>query len=222
MPKIPRFALRCILLTAVLLLQFSCGKEPQPPTVITGRVTDKKTGVPIWGANLFCEGYKGSTDHEYFRDFSTKSDTLGYYKIVAANEYRVTFASAFKPNYLTKIDPAGPTPLSLGDSNFIDIALIPLDGFLRLRVQKTGNQMDSIFINLSNSTMVSEGLGTVSIKKYPLILDDGADYSEMLPFPSEEVISVYWGFKPFILPDAPYKNTIYLPSSDTTDFLIEY
>ena len=221
MPRIPRFALPLLLFTMSFLLHFSC-KNAEPPTVITGKVTNKKSGAPIEGVTLECEGYTGKIGNETSKDFTTKSDHLGNYNIVAPNEYRLGFYRAFAVGYLTKVQPASPVPISIGDSNRVDIALIPLDGFLRLNVRKIGNQPDSIYVSLSSPTTVAAGLGTKNIEKYPLILHAGEAYAELFSFPSEENISLYWDFKPFTVPNAVHKSAIYLPEKDTTDFLIEY
>lgn len=218
--------LRLVCLSSFVIFFFwllGCKKESDAPTIIVGKVTDAKSGLPVEKAILECGAYKGEIGHEIFKDFTTSSNAQGQYEIIVPNDYnRVGLYRAYKAYYLTKILPAGVAPLSIGDSNTVDIEMIPTDGFLRLSIRNAAPEHDSIFIKFLSPTTISEGLGIMPLKNYPLVLPINKDHFEIIEFPSDESIIIYWDFKSFSDTNALNNYNIYLPAKDTVDFLIEY
>jgi len=222
MPRILRLV---FLLYFVIFLfwLFACRKESDAPTIIVGEVIDAKSGLPVEKATMECGAYKGEIGHEIFKDFTTSSNAQGQYEIIIPNDYnRVSLFRSYRAGYLTKIDPAGIVPLSIGDSNTVDIEMIPTDGFFRLKINNIISQNDTIYVQLLSPTTWSEGLGSEALNNYPLILSEGNTHIELFQFPSEESIDIYWDFKQFTIPAAQFKNSIFLSPSDTTDFIIDY
>jgi hypothetical protein len=187
------------LLLASLIFLFGCGKEETGPTVIKGRVTDKKTGEPVRGAYIQCSSTIGSPPNEVSTDRSTSTDTDGKYEIVIPSDERVSFANVYEPGYLPKIDPSNGNFVQNGDTIIVNVQLIPTDGFLRLILKNDTGQNDSIFVTIYNETVFSEGLGLEG-PTYPTVLTVGNLHEEILAFPSEETIGVYWDFERFKFP----------------------
>ena len=222
MPKIPRFALRCIFLTAVLLLQFSCGKE-LPPTVIKGQVTDKKTGAPIEGARVyFGFYYLDDNENEIYASKEIKTDEEGRYYLVQNSDYAGQgWSDITKPGYIGHLFPK----LIRGQENIIDASLSPKDGTLLLEVVNQTGQKDSIYVILSNPTYIQEYgvIGETIPSKFPSMLSMGEKFSQNIDFPAEEYTRIYWGFSYFPRTKyAPFYDSVYLKLKDTTTFTLSF
>lgn len=199
----------------------SCKKERLASTIIYGRITDSKTGSIVPNAYLYCFGFAGPAENEQYQNFSTYSDINGNYTLSIPPEYRFTFQSAEKnPEYLIKLFPA--TNLISNDSNKIDIQLIPKDGYIKLIAKNISGFQDSVFIKLSSPTVLSEGFGLTHFKNYPEILQIGESVTEVLAFPSEENISIFWDFILFQNSSAQFEGSIFLVPKDTVSYTIEY
>ena len=222
MPKIPRFALRCILLTAVLLLQFSCGKE-LPPTVIKGQVTDKKTGAPIEGARVyFGFYYLDDNENEIYASKEIKTDEEGRYYLVQNSDYAGQgWSDITKPGYIGHLFPK----LIRGQENIIDASLSPKDGTLLLNVKHPIGPIDSVYVMIGNPTFIQEyeSQGKILPEKFPIIISAGEVYNQYFDLPAEEYTRVYWGFSYFpALKYAPFYDSVYLKLKDTTTFTLSF
>jgi len=222
MPKIPRFALRCILLTAVLLLQFSCGKE-LPPTVIKGQVTDKKTGAPIEGTTLTFEFYySGSDGNEINATRYTKTDFEGRYYLSQTSDYSDIWSSeASKIGYVGHLI----HNIIRGKENIIDASLSPKDGTLLLNVKHPIGPIDSVYVMIGNPTFIQEyeSQGKILPEKFPIIISAGEVYNQYFDLPAEEYTRVYWGGSYFpALKYAPFYDSVYLKLKDTTTFTLSF
>lgn len=210
-----------LLLAAFFTLLYACGKEETSPTVIKGKVTDKKTGEPIEEAFIGCNSETGGLGNEIQVDRSTVSNALGNYEIVIPAEYTFSLIEVYESGYLPKVDPADGISIKVGDINTVDVELIPNDAFLKLIVNNNTGQHDSIYISIYNKTVFSEGLGLEG-PVYPVVLLFGNTFNEIFAFPSEENADIYWSFDKFIFPNAPFNDSIFLPSGDTTEFVISF
>lgn len=206
---------------SLLLLLLACGKEEAGPTVIKGRITDKKTGAPIEGVYIECIGFKGEGGNQIIEDFSVYSDNFGDYETMIPQEYRISFPRVYKPGYLPKIDPNGATTIQVGNINIVNVQIIPTDGFLRLKISNDMAQHDSIYLKIFSPTMSSEGLG-VKGPNYPVVLASDAAHEEIFAFPSDEHVKIHWGFAKFVITGAPFVDSVFLPENDTTDFTISF
>jgi len=102
MTKLIRF-ISPLLLLSFLILLFACGKEASGPTVINGKVTDKKSGLPIEGAviNIDFQQLSGLivTNHEY-KQFAT--DQQGEFHYTHNSDYDGTYSDVGKGGYVTQ------------------------------------------------------------------------------------------------------------------------
>lgn len=103
----------------------------------------------------------------------------------------------------------------------MNVQLIPVDGFLRLVLKNDSGQHDSVYVSIYNATVFSEGLGLEG-PIYPVALSVGNTFSESFAFPSEENADIYWSFNKFTFPDAPFHDSIFLSTNDTTEFVISF
>lgn len=205
----------------LLFFMFACKKDALP-TVIEGKVTDKKTGLPVANAFIDCSGYKGQNNNQIHKDYSTSSDFHGNYKVEIPNEYRVSFPVIYKPGYLPKVDPAGLLTIKIGEINTIDALLIPTDGFLRLNLKNDTGIHDSIYVTMFNKVLDMEGLGLTGPEQFPVILLPGDMYEELFALPIDEKVKIYWGFEKFTGLNAPFQDSISLTFQDTLNFTILY
>lgn len=227
MPKPLRF-ISPLLLLAFSILLFACGKEETPPTVINGKVTDKKTGTPIEGATFnvdFCYeiNNNGSIVIEHVSKYLNTDQQGEIHYTHDSNWDYICYSDASKEGYI------GHPYLGIkrGEENNIDIKLIPRDGVLRLNVVNTDGQYDSIWVALDNPSYTSEAQGLpyrILLSEFPLILSQGESHIENFNLTSEEFTKIYWGFSN-ILPmftSAPFRDSIYLILNDTTDITISF
>jgi len=180
MTKLIRF-ISPLLLLSFLILLFACGKEASGPTVINGKVTDKKSGLPIEGAviNIDFQQLSGLivTNHEY-KQFAT--DQQGEFHYTHNSDYDGTYSDVGKGGYVTQ----SPLGIKRGEINNLEIQLVPKDGTLRLELSNDTGQFDSIYMLLRNPSYGP--LYAINLPQFPVVLPAGEKYTTYFDLPSEE------------------------------------
>jgi hypothetical protein len=217
MPK-PLHIISSILLSSFLILLFACGKEAPAPTVINGKVTDKKSGLPIEGVviNIDFQQMSGLlvTKHEY-KQFTT--DQQGEFHYTHHSDYDGTYSDVGKGGYVTQ----SPLGIKRGEVNNLKIQLVPKDGTLRLELINDTGQFDAIYVVLRNPSYGS--LYAINLPQFPVVLPVGEKYTTYFDLPSEEFSQIYWGFTYFPGSSAaPFRDSVYLALHDTTSFTISF
>jgi hypothetical protein len=214
-----------LLLLAFSLLLFACGKEEASPTVINGKVTDKKSGLPIEGAEIYVE---------FFQE-AKNGNVLTLPKTIITNEngeFSHTEASTCDGIGLTtvtkkKYNTRAHLNIKCNQANDLDIKLVPKDGVLRLNVVNLNGSHDSIWIIIENPSKTIEAQGFTSrilLNEFPLVLLQGDEYVEIFDLTSEEFTKIYWGFENIFptFPLAPFQDSVYLILNDTTNFVVSF
>jgi hypothetical protein len=221
MSKPIRFILP-LLFSVFSLLFFACGKEETPPTVINGKVTDKKTGEPIEGAEINIDfRYKGKDGAEIHEVKTFFTDAQGEFHRTQDSDYEGSYSEVRKSGYATQIS----LKFKRGEENNIDVKLAPIDGTLRLEVSNQTGQFSSIYVIVENPSFIAGGgsLGKIFADSFPINLLVGEGYIEYFNLPSEEFTKVHWGFSYFTsLSASPFRDSIFLTLNDTTNFLLSY
>jgi len=220
MPK-PLHLISSILLSSFLILLFACGKEAPAPTVINGKVTDKKTGEPIEGAKVYIDfrtekQVSGSlvTEHEYV---SLSTDAQGEFQYTHDANYTNTYSEIGKVGYA----PQSPLNIRKGEVNNLGIQLIPNDAILRLELINDTGQFDAIYVVLKNPSYGP--LYGINLPHFPVVVPIGEKYTTYFYLPSEEFSQIYWGFTYFPGSSAaPFRDSVYLVMDDTTSFTISF
>jgi hypothetical protein len=213
-----------LLLSAFSILLFCCGKDVSP-TVINGRVTDKKTGEPIEGASINIdfqtertESGSIKTDHDY-AGFST--DAQGKFEYIYEADYTRTYSEVYKKNYATY----GPLKTIKGGSSNLDIKLAPIDGILKLELENQTGQYNFIYVIIeSPSFIASRGLiAKFFTDMFPVPLPIAGKHVEYFNLPSEEFAKIHWGFSHFTsFTTSEFRDSVYLTLHDTTAYKITY
>jgi hypothetical protein len=145
-----------LLLTAFFIFLFACGKEETPPTVINGKVTDKKTGEPIEGAAVIIDfttekTVSGSikTEHE---TVTLSTDAQGEFHYTHDAYYTGMYSEVRKGDYV----PRAHLKIKRGEVNNLEIELVPKDGTLRLELSNENGQEDSIYVIIENPSFMLE------------------------------------------------------------------
>jgi len=209
-----------ILFLLVHLSFLSCKKEGSP-TVITGTVTNKTTGEPVQWAFLYCYYTFG----ERPRDISSFSDNEGKYKLEIPHGHSFSFSNAYKEGFLPKVGPTKGYDILTGETNVVDIALIPNDGFLRVNLQNDSPLHDSLYLYFFNPINAAQfAIGAwVTPKGLPFVVPAGGSYQAVFGFPSEVFTTFYWGTQKFSPgADSPLRDSVFLPRNDTLDFTIHF
>lgn len=212
---------RFILLSlSILLLSLSaCGKKD---TIINGRITDAKTGMPIKGVSInygVWDGGQATGSDQQFTDIDGKfTIEIGY-------------SENFSGLMLTK---AGYVPkqgfgmtYKNGVVNNLDIKMHPKDGTLMLIVENVSGQQDSVFVGIYSPLQnveyqISEGI----INYAEFFLQGMPQQSLVFNLSSEETIDIFWNFSPMIsnssIKQAPFHDSVYVSRNDTTIFSITF
>lgn len=183
-----------------------------------------KSNWPVYKAEIYCFGYAGSTgQQEEYKNFSTFTNSKGEYFLIIPSEFRFSFQSVDKSGYLTKLFPLKSGYIQQkGDTTIVDVQLIPKDGYLRLEIKNAKSPDDSIYVQVASPTTIAEGFYVTKTASNPTVLLPDSTFSELLDFPSEEIVTIFWDVKPFVYPNAAFKDSVYLPAKDTVDFMIDY
>lgn len=203
------------------LLPFACHKPSPPPDIVSGIVTDKKTSDPITDAFIYCSGKKGTVGHEYFKDFSVRSDSVGQFVMIIPEEYSFSIFSVTKEGFLPNIHPDRSWTFK-GDTFYLDIQLVSTDGYFQIKLENISGKHDSIYVKIISPTEIEEGLGVHQLKKFPVIIQSGDIYIEKLAFPSEEKLYIYWDYNDFSNTNAQFRDSIYLPPNIISEYLLKY
>ncbi|MBK8192895.1 MAG: hypothetical protein IPK76_06725 [Lewinellaceae bacterium] len=216
--------LASLLFPAIWLLLFACEKET-PPTVINGKVTDRKTGMPVEGARIDIDfqtekTVSGSlkTDHEYV-SFST--DAQGKFHYTHNADYTSTYSELYKEGYGSY----GPLIIEKGETNDLDITLSPIDGTLRLEITNQSGQFDSIYIIIESPSLIDGPVNSEKIftDTFPVTLPFNGTHIEYFDLPSEEFTKIHWGFVYFTsLSESVYIDSVFLALHDTTVYNLVY
>ena len=222
MTKPIRFIISPFLLSVFFILLFACGKEEPSPTVINGKVTDKKSGEPIGGAEINIdfryEGKDGADIHDVKTLFT---DDQGEFHHIQDSNYEGSYSEVRKSGYV----PQSPLGIKRAEVNDLNIKLSPNDGTLRLELSNDTGHFDSIYVLIENPSYIS-GLGplvNINLDKFPVILSLGEKYVAYFDLPSEEFTKVHWGFNYFSsYMNSSFRDSIFLTLNDTTDYLLSY
>ena len=205
-------------LSIFLLSLPACGKKD---TIINGRITDAKTGMPIGGAkiiySLVDETYETGSDH------SIQSDPAGKFNIIIANDMLLYSFQIIEPGYLRKyrFDAA----YVKGEVNDVEIKLHPQDATLRLIYENSSSQEKPIYLQAQSNT-INEAYGSLRFiltQPYPLITQPNMKDTLDQPFISDEWVRLYWDFIPNAQTSlAQYQASIYITKGDTTTYILLY
>ena len=223
MPRIAQVVVLLPFLSFFLLL-FECKREA-PPTIISGKVSNKKTGSPISGATVDIGFlYKNNNGEEYVDEKSYITDQQGQFHLAQESDYEdISFSFVYKVGYVTHPY----LNIIRETTNDLDIKLVPKDGTLRLQVSNLTGQYDSIYVVILSPSIVSEsqGLGAeIKTKKYPITNPLGGTYSENFDLPSGEFTLLFWGPTNLFpnLSSAMFRDSTFISTSDTSDYIISY
>lgn len=224
MPKPIRF-ISPLLLSTFFLLFFACGKEEPSPTVINGKVTDKKSGLPIEGASVIIDfttekSVNGSIKIEH-ETVTLSTDAQGEFQYTHDAYYTGMYSEVRKEDYV----PRTHLKIRRSEVNNLEIELVPKDGTLRLEISNENGQKDSIYVIIENPSFLLEigPLGEIYLDTFPLILAVGEKYVEYHDLPAEEFTKIHWGHDYFASSStSPFQDSVLLILQDTTTYKLTY
>ena len=205
-----------LLSLSIFLLSLSaCGKKD---TIINGRITDAKTGMPIKGVSInygVWDGGQATGSDQQFTDIDGKfTIEIGY----SENFSGLTIE---KEGYVPKFG-FGVT-YKKGIVNNLEIKLHPLDATLRMVYDNGSNIAKSIFLQAQSKTY-NEAYGVlpyIITQPYPFVCQSNSKDTIDYPFTSDEQINLYWSFNYYEkASQSAFKDSIYLNRGDTAIFNI--
>ncbi|MBN8678114.1 MAG: carboxypeptidase regulatory-like domain-containing protein [Chitinophagales bacterium] len=202
----------------VLTLFFvACDKTPKE-TTINGVVLDKITGEPIAGASVAIRIYHNSIQIPYSYEYVT-TDQNGKFNFHSNEQLQIYDVT--KPGFIPRN--SGIPIIKQEELNDVEILVTPIDGVLRLKINNSTIDPETIFLgvyspNLDKENFLSYGFAL----KDSLILDPIDMQFRILNLASEDSIGIYWGFTslPFDIKTLPFHEYVSVTRNDTTTFTI--
>lgn len=204
----------------------ACKKDPPtPPTIITGTVTNKTTGEPVAGAYIDCSIRKDDEYSDPYQDHSTYSDFDGIYRLEIPYGYSHDFSNVYQIGFLPFVDPQRSIEIREAETNIVDVALIPTDGFIRLIMHNDLPTNDALYVNFFSPTRALQPYigGALIPLNLPFVLPTAGIREELFALPSEEFVTIHWGTAPYTpSTNSPFRDSIYLSRNDTVAFNIHF
>ncbi len=209
----------CFPILFLLVSTASCKK----PTIVTGTVTDRKTGTPIEGAEIEFQFKQKKNDSADIYVFETVvTDIMG--RFTYENDAEIGMFAALKSGYVQKGYGTLVAAINQCEANDVSISLIPLDGRLNLIIENSTGQFDSIYVKIYSPSVYSEATitkGSVNLHRDTPAIESGEVQTFNVWIASEEYAHIYWGFSPITnLTLAPFHDSIYITKNDTTHYLL--
>lgn len=199
-----------------ILVSAGCGKADDP-TYLKGKVTDRKTGLPIAEAKFTLDlrpGTGSATDIFY-----TDADGM-YDHLVSADMGSIHGASTVsKEGYVSRMQLGFQT----GKENEIDISLLPRNAVLRLTVLNESGDTRPIYLQVTNPTLGADSKQPpyhVETKNNVYLSKDES-FSSVYTLP-ESMTLIYWDFQAFISPGSTFKDSVFVLANDTTEYKISF
>ena len=212
---------RCILLCLpfFLLGHYACHKDKVKTTVIHGVITDAKTELPIPGAiisyGVFDGGQSaGSGQHITGLD--------GKFTIEIGINENFSGLSIQREGYVSKHGLG--MMYEPGTVNNMEIKMYPKDGTLKLVIENTSTQPDSVYVGIYSLLRHTEfSIAKGIVLNNPFIVQGLTEQQMLIDLTSEETIDVYWDFSPMQAANirlAPFHAPVFILQNDTTVFRI--
>lgn len=212
----------CVLI-AMISVTFSCHKDDKP-TIIKGKVVDRKSGDPIDKArfDLVLATQSGnnvsqSTD-VIFTDFNGEFN----HTITRAFDYIADFSTISKSGYVPRMQLGG---MQKGKENDLNITLLPADAVLKIVVVNLSGDTKPFYFYMTNPIIGAESKAppyNLSLTSNPLTLSKDEVHEEFFSLP-ESKNYVYWDFHLLDpITTASFKDSISVLSNDTVVYKITY
>lgn len=218
----------CLSFIALLLFSTllpSCDKDK--PTVLTGKIRDKVTGLPIekalFNVDIVVLGDDGASYVKSEYIFTDKEGSFSYSITETDKEY-IGACSVSKPGYIPVPNPSS-AGYKRGGVNEYDVMLTPLDGTLNVTFLNKNAALNDLSFVVFNPFYVNEPYfhGTVYLKKNPVKLLANQSYTEALKMPAGILAYLYWGEKwTGSYQNAPYKDSVFIKRNEVTEYLLTY
>lgn len=214
----------CLFFIALLLFSTllpSCDKDK--PTVLTGKIRDKVTGLPIekalFNVDIVVLGDDGAshTKSEYI--FTDKEGNFSYSITETDKEY-IGACSASKPEYIHH-----PTIWSKrGEVNEYDILLTPLDSKIKVVFSNNTGSISKLFFVIYSQAYFEALMGAyIRPSKIAIALPLGQSYTETFAVPSSENLQLAWGDKVYsTYRYFPFRDSMLSKRNETIEYLISY
>lgn len=215
------FLISLVLLFVSLL---SCQKEG-PSTVIKGIVTNRTTGEPVAGAYIDCGIRIPEWPSPQTKDNSTYSDSEGKYRLEIPEGFSFSISNVYKLGFIPNAAPLYSIEVIDGETNIVDVVLIPTDGFIRLKIFNDLPENDSLYVHFISPTRAAQPYigGALIPENLPYDLNFGSANEEVFALPSEEFVRVHWGYFPYSpIANSPFRDSVYVLRNDTVDFTIHF
>jgi hypothetical protein len=111
-----------------------------------------------------------------------------------------------------------------GSVNEAIIPLYPIDSWLNIQVDKVTSGKSKIYLQVFSPILKSEigiSLGKVTLMQEELELSEGQAYAQFLPVASNEMLTIYWDFKPISTAYA-FRDSVFVTRGDTSSISITY
>lgn len=222
MKNITSYCLSIIALLLCSTLLPSCDKDK--PTVLTGKIRDKVTGLPIEKAqfSVYIVEYGDDGATSSYEEF-TLTDKEGnfIFSFQETDKKRMGICCVSKAGYRPKHSFADS---ETGDNQY-DILLTPLDGTLKITFLNQKGLITNLDLVAFNELYVDKPFfdGTLFPKKIPIRLSTAQSFVDTIKMPAGVFTHLYWGESWLgSYMSAPYKDSVFIKRNEVTEYLLAY
>ena len=215
-----------LLFVLTTFLAFCRKGEYIPPTTIEGKVFNSIDGEEIPDAYIYAEiRMPDWLISQPSKPISTLTDPSGYYKLEIPEGYTFQLVSISKTGFLPSVFPGREHDLHIGGKNMLNVQLIPEDGYILVKSMNDLPGNDSLYVAffsyIKNSQFMLNGLTFPN--DFPVHLNFQDSKQDLLAFPAEEFIQVYWDTKPFVVVEnAAFRDSVYVSQHDTASWVLHF
>ncbi len=207
-----------LFLSILILFLTACEKKD---TIINGVVTDATSGIPLVEVVVYYGIWSGP---DFMGSFSQTTGEDGKFTIVLKHNENFSGLTIEKFGYIPKQGLG--TSYANAKVNTIEVKLHPKNGILKLVLENTSSQDDSLYVRIYSPIMDSEYQISGGMIFYtPIHVQSMSENITLINLASEETVDIYWG-KDAIPPSqihlAPNHDSVYVTRTDTTTFQISF
>lgn len=205
-----------LLLSGLTITCLNCKSDKEMPeiTYLTIQMVDDVTGTPLGNVNSTIQLFNTATGFSNPIYSTTKPD--GKINLQFFEEVRLEYMNCEREGYVGKY--TANVVYTAGDSNLVEARMSRYDGVIRLEVENTSAETDSLYFTLRSGVVIRESGNQNDQFKgdYPIIIQPGEQKTYHIITVAEDAVSLYWSWdNTESIALIPFRNVVIPPRGDT-------
>ncbi len=206
------------------LILVSCART----TVVSGRITNIRTGNPVVGMPVTLNVYNGneprdSSNPKKVGDTSTKTGSNGEYAL-EYTDVGIDAVGLFLDNgeiCYSYFGAVRSDKVKTNGSSEVNIQIDSIDGKLQLILQNLSGQSDKLYLRVDCDATGEKGYACCSIN-FNNTIPAGQSDTVTFRISAGRFVPVYWGETIFTGWNAPRVDSVFCPRNQTTPMVISF